>query len=252
MDIQWFKSINGYEIGGLWYPRVTAIVKIIGKPGLENWLAKQGSVEAMREKKRRITGFGNLVHDTLGKILMGEDPAIDASIAPSVNAFRDWLKSHKVKAMDVERTTVSGKYGYAGNIDVLTEIDGRFGILDIKTTDRVWDDHFIQTSAYFQAHNEGDLKKAETHWVLRVDQYEECNNCGAKRREKGGEWEVKGEKRNGFCPHEWLAVRGVCELKEADEPELYFEIFLTAKKLWEMVNRELLAGVENYAAKAAM
>lgn len=247
MDLQWFKSINGYEIEGLWYPRVTSICKVIAKPGLERWLTRQGSPEAMAEKRRKITGFGSLVHNTLEQILMGEDPKIDDSIAPSVNAFNAWYGSHKVRALDVERRIVSKKHAYAGNIDVLAEIDGKFGILDIKTADRVWDDHFIQISAYFQAHNEGGLKKAQTYWVLRVDQYEECKNCGAKRRKKGGEWEIKGFGGNSQCFHEWSAMRGVCELQEVTDHEFYLETFLTAKKLWEMINRRLLAQIENYA-----
>jgi hypothetical protein len=247
MDINFFKNLNGYEIEGLWYPRVTAIVKVIAKPGLERWLAKQGSVAAMEEKRKKITGFGHLVHDTIEKILMGEAPQVDSLILPSVEAVSRWLAAHRVRVLDVERRVVSRQHFYAGNIDVLAEIDGRFGIVDIKTGAQFWDDYFIQTSAYFQAHNEGDIKKAETHWILRVDQYQECKECGAVKRQKGGEYEIKG----GYlsCPHQWSELKGVCELQEVDDHPTYIEIFLTAKKLWEMINREQLAQIENYAGK---
>ena len=247
MDLQFFKSINGYKVEGIWHPRVTAICKIIGKPGLEKWLAKHGSVAAMTEKRNKIFGFGNLVHDTIEKMLMGEAPEVDPLISPSIDAFSNWLKAHKVKAFDVERRVVSNKHFYTGTLDALAEIDGNFGILDLKTTDRVWDDQFIQTAAYFQAHNEGDLKKAKTHWILRIDQYQECNLCGAKKREKGGEPEIKeGDKT---CPHKYSRAKGICELKEVNNHQIYLETFLTAKKLWELVNRDLLSQIENYPKK---
>lgn len=247
MDIEFFKKLNGYEIEGLWYPRVTSICKIIAKPGLERWLAKQGSPAAMAEKRRKITGFGSLVHDTLEQIMMGEDPRVDESIAPSVKAFYNWYRGRKVKALDVERRILSKEYAYAGNIDVLADIDGRFGILDIKTSDKVWDDYFIQVSAYFQAHNEGNLRKADTYWILVVDQYRECLGCGARAREKGGEMEIKGG--DVFCQHAWSEVKGICQLTEVPDHNRYFEIFLTAKRLWELINRDILAQIENYAGK---
>lgn len=245
MDIDSFKKLNGYEISGLWYPRVTSICKIIAKPGLESWFAKQGSLEALVEKRKKITGFGSLIHDVVERILMGEVPSFDSQIAPSITAFYDWYRGHKVRSLDIERRVVSNKYTYAGNIDVLTEINGKFGILDIKTTDRFWDDQFIQTAAYFQAHNEGNIRKADTHWVLRIDQYEECRQCGAKRRDKGGELEIKGG--DMLCNHNWSNTKGVCELKEVSDHNLYLEMFLTAKKLWELVNRDYLAKIENRA-----
>lgn len=248
MDVNWFKKLNGYEIQGLWYPRVTAICKIIAKPGLERWLASQGSVERMEDRRKKITNFGSQVHDTVERILMGEAPAIEPAISPSIDAFSRWLQEHRVRVLDVERKVLSKQYFYAGNIDILAELDGTFGIIDVKTGAQFWDDYFIQTAAYFQAHNEGDIRKAETHWILRIDQYQECSQCGAQRREKGGEYEIKKGYRG--CPHVWSQVQGTCELQQVDNHERYLEIFLTAKKLWELVNRETLLQMENYAANA--
>ncbi len=202
----------------------------------------------MAEKRKKITNFGSLVHETIERIMMGEDPQIDESIAPSIDAFYNWYKEHKVRALDVERRIVSRQYVYAGNIDVLAEIDGRFGVLDIKTAEKAWDDHFIQTSAYVQAYNESGLRKAETHWILVVDQFGECAKCGARARDKGGDMDIKGG--DPFCSHQWLATRGFCELVEVDDREKFLEIFLTARKLWELLNQDILAQIENYARRA--
>jgi len=247
MDLEYFKQKYGYENGGIWYPRVTAICSIIAKPGLDKWLANQGSYNAMQEKRRKITDWGTLVDKTIKKILKGESPEINPVIRPSIDAFLNWLKGHKIELFDTDRRVISKEHFYVGTLDVLNEIDGNFGILDIKTSTGFWDEQFIQTAAYFQAYNEDALEKAKTHWIFRVDQYQECINCGAKRREKGGESEIKDD--DPRCNHKWSPFKGVCELKEVDNHQTYLEMFLTAKKLWELSNRYWLNQIENYPRK---
>ncbi|MFQ6049860.1 MAG: hypothetical protein ACE5J0_02350 [Candidatus Paceibacterales bacterium] len=247
MNLDYFKWNNGYEIDGIWYPKVTAICRVIAKPGLERWLANQESFAAMQAKRKKITDWGKLVHNTIEKMLRGESPEINPAIQPSIDAFLNWLNSHKVKVFDIERRVLSKEHFYAGTLDVLGEVDGNFGILDLKTSKGIWDENFIQTAAYMQAHNEQALEKAKTHWILRIDQYQECNLCGAKRRVKGGEPEIK-EGSMG-CSHQWAPKRGIIEFKEVDSHQSYIEAFLTAKKLWEFSNRHWLSQVKNYPQK---
>ena len=244
MITKYLKWNYGHHIGGLWYPRVTSICRIISKPGLEKWLANQGSFYAMKKKRKKFTDWGNLIHETTEKILIGRMPKIDPSIRPSIDAFLNWMKNHKIDASGVEKKIVSREHVYSGILDVLGEIDGKFGIIDLKTSPVIWDDYFIQTAAYFQAYNEKAIKKAETYWILRIDQYEECSLCKAKKREKGGESEIKGGKKK--CKHKWSEPKGVCELKEVKNHKLYIDAFLTAKKLWEITNRDWLLEIKNY------
>jgi len=248
MDLEYFKQRYGYEEeGGIWYPRVTSICSIIAKPGLDKWLANQGSFTAMQEKRRKITDWGTLIDKTIKKILKGETPEINYAIRPSIDAFLDWLKSHKVELFDTDRKVLSKEHFYVGTLDVLGEVNGNLGILDIKTSSGFRDEQFIQTAAYFQAYNEEALEKAKTHWILRIDQYQECLNCGAKRREKGGESEIKEDNLN--CNHKWTQPKGICELKEVDNHQTYLDMFLTAKRLWELSNRYWLLQIENYPKK---
>jgi len=244
MDLEFLKEKNGYEINGVWYPRVTSICSIIAKPGLEKWLANQGSFTAMQKKRRKIANFGILVHDTVEKILIGENPTIHPIILPSINAFSEWLNSHKVKILDIEQRILSKEHSYSGTLDVLSEIDGELGILDLKTSSGIWNDFFIQTAAYLQAHNEQNSKKAKTHWILRIDQYQECVLCEAKKREKGGVISIKRGENN--CNHKWSEFKGVCKFKKVDDHQTYLKMFLTAKKLWELCNRDWLSQIKNY------
>jgi len=247
IPVKYLKRNSGYEINGLWYPRVTSICKIIAKPGIEKWLANQGSFYAMQKKRKKITGWGTLVHEVVEKILLGRMPQIDSDICPSIDAFLEWMKKHRIDVFGVEKRVTSKKHSYSGTLDVLGEIDGKVGILDLKTSSSIWDDHFIQTAAYFEAYNEKFSKKAETSWILRIDQYQECSICGAKKREKSGEPVIKeGKKR---CNHKWKKVKGVCELREASNIKRDLDTFLTAKKLWELSNRSWLSRVRNYPNK---
>jgi hypothetical protein len=242
MTVSDFKGKNGYEIDGEWYPRVTSICGIIEKPGLKRWLAMQGALATM--KRRKITDWGTLIHENIEKILAGKNPKIRDDIRPSINAFLEWKDSHKFKVDDIEKRIVSKKYFYSGTLDVLAEIDDKFGVLDLKTSKDIWDDHFVQTSAYLHANNEAALKRAKTHWILRIDQYQECVLCEAELRNKNGNVEIRKQDRN--CTHKWSPVRGVCELREAKDHKIYFNTFLKAKNKWEDFNKNFLTKIENY------
>ena len=244
MIVKYLKRNYGHEINGLWYPRVTSICKIIAKPGLERWFANQGSFAAMQRKRKKLTDWGTLVHNTIEKIFLGRMPKIDSAICPSIDAFLNWLRNHTIDIYSVEKKLLSKKHFYSGTLDILGKIDGKFGILDLKTSSAIWDDSFIQIAAYLQAHNETASKKAKTSWVLRVDQCQKCDLCGAEKREKGGESEIKkGKKR---CNHKWGEMKGVCEFEEVSNQQIYIDTFLTAKNLWEFSNRNWLSQIENY------
>ena len=247
LTVEEFKRKYGHEEVGFWYPRVTGICEIIAKPGLEKWLADSGSYGEMLQKRRKILDWGSAIDLAVKKIFKGESPEINPVINPSIEAFSHWVKKHKVELFAADKKVLSKKHFYAGTTDIIAEIDDDFGILDIKTSSNFWDEHFIQTAAYCQAFNETELPKVKTHWILKVDQYQECRGCGAKKREKAGRDEIKwGEPE---CKHIWSVVKGVCELKEAPEPETYIKMFLHAKKLWELANRRFLSQIENYPNK---
>ncbi len=247
MQAKYLKRHYGYGINGFWYPRVTSICGIISKPGIENWIASHGSVYAMKKRRKELTDWGSAIHDTVEKILLGKMPKIDAKVCPSIDAFLEWMKEHKVDIEGVEQRVISKKHCYAGTLDVLAQIDNTYGVLDIKTSKNIWDEHFLQTSAYFQAHNENHKTKAKTQWILKIDQFQECAICKAKRRHKGKNPEIKGGKKK--CNHEWGEVRGVCKMKEIKNYPYYKKAFLNAKKLWEFTNRDWLSQVRNYPNK---
>ncbi|HEY4475609.1 MAG TPA: hypothetical protein VJB92_02730, partial [Candidatus Paceibacterota bacterium] len=140
----------------------------------------------------------------------------------------------------VEKRVIHHDHQYAGTIDALALINGKFGVLDIKTSQAIYRDYNLQTAAYMDPLAK-ELKNLQTRWILRIDQIKTCLRCGSTLRQKGGRDKIRNGRGNGLkvCPegaHEWGELKGVVELKEFPYWKADFEAFLSAKKLWEWEN----------------
>jgi len=253
MSLEYFMKKYGHIVGGIWVPRVTAITDIVAKPGLLKYYAAQKSFEAAQRKLQNSANWGTLTHQTVEKILKGEKVEIHPKILPSIEAFLEWKYQHNLKVIDpqnhIERMIFDPDHLYAGRMDALVEIDGKLGILDIKTGTGIWDEYLLQTAAYQNAYNKmsKDNEKALTRWILRIDQYRECLICGAKIREKSGEGVIKGG--DPLCDHKFSEVKGFVEFRELPDFEKDFKAFLSAKELWEWYHRDYLNKIEIYPKK---
>jgi len=179
--------------------------------------------------------------------LTGKEPAIDPDIYPSVKVFKEFIEDRNVQVDPewVERRVANYNERYAGTVDAVAFIDGKLGVLDLKTSAAIYRDYTLQLGAYFSPIQE-ELPQLSTRWVLRVDQYQKCMACDARRRTKGGREKILAPKRgsNGVpyrtCNHEWLAMEGEVELKEFPYWHDDFQAFLGAKRLWEWENSNVL------------
>ncbi|MEK9154969.1 MAG: hypothetical protein AAB596_02805 [Patescibacteria group bacterium] len=251
VDIKHFKGMAGYEIDGIWYPRVTKIVEIKAKPALYKFYAELNNFEEGESIKKNSASEGTLIHETVEKILIGESPVIDLSIKPSIDAFMKFIeeKNIQVDAEWVEKQIVNMDERYAGTLDALALIDGKFGVLDIKTSQAIYRDYNLQTSAYMAAVDR-QFPNLQTRWILRIDQIKKCKKCRAIFRSKGGRDKIRPF-RNGkiampMCEegqHEWSELLGEIELQEFPYWQEDFKAFLGAKKLWEWENEYWLKQV---------
>jgi len=91
-NLQHFKGISGYEIDGVWYPRVTKIVEIKAKPALYKFYAEMNNFDEGEAIKKKSADEGTLIHETVEKILVGEKPEIDPSINPAITDFIKFLE----------------------------------------------------------------------------------------------------------------------------------------------------------------
>ncbi|OGN05559.1 MAG: hypothetical protein A2831_03370 [Candidatus Yanofskybacteria bacterium RIFCSPHIGHO2_01_FULL_44_17] len=234
-----FKKATGYEIDGVWYPRVTSIVSIKAKPALYHFYAGQASFAAGEAVKAKSAEEGTLLHETVEAILKGEDSPIPDSVAPAVSAFLDFKKQNEIIPQQIEARIISKKHHYAGTLDCLAELNGQLGVLDIKTSYAIYRDYGIQTAAYVEALSEAPSMPSLKRWILRLDQARHCiKGCGSKMREKGGNIKIRPAKgvAAARCPHVWGDLLGEVELKELPGQEQDIKAFLASKALWEWEN----------------
>lgn len=232
-----FKTNNGYTINDAWYPRVTRIVSIKSKPGLANFYNEVGAASA-KAISARSAEEGTLVHEVAEAMLLGETPVIPLSIEPAMSAFQSFLASKEIETApeQVERRILHPEHRYAGTIDVVARINGKLGVLDIKTSQAIYRDYNLQTAAYMEALLP-DFPELETRWIVRIDQSSRCNLCGANKRVKGGREKIKPPRGSIACAeHEWCEVEGIVEVQEFPDWKSDFEAFLGAKRLWEWEN----------------
>jgi len=250
MTIQAFKEKYGYEIEGIWVPRVTAITSSTGRShGVQG--DKYSTAFAARIGLQQAAEWGTIIHETVEKLLQGEDHVVSAKIAISINEFQDWYKQRPFQLFDakknIERRVYDLRKGYAGTVDIIAEVQGKVSIIDLKTSTGIWKEHALQTAAYLNAYNESsgdEAAECETRWILRIDQYQECEGCYAKRREKYGRARTSGG--NPLCNHQWSLTKGEIEFKELEHYDKDIEAFFAAKVKWEERNKEMLSQIPNY------
>ncbi len=232
-----FKEQSGYTIDDLWYPRVTKIVSIKSKPALLRFYAEAASYKAAQAITQKSAEEGTMLHEAVEALLLGKNPDVPPLIAPAVRAFREFWERRGIQTKPelVERRVVSRDHRYAGTVDALALIDGKFGVLDIKTSQAIYRDYNLQTSAYMEA-LKGEFPTLQTRWILKIDQTQTCNRCGGIRRTKGGREKTRNTRAVCEGEHDWSEVRGDIELKEFPYWQTDFEAFLGAKKLWEWEN----------------
>lgn len=244
-DAAEFMGEMGHDRNGTWYPRVTKILDVKSKPALEIFMREAGSFEAAEDIKNKSAEEGSLVHEVVQKVATGQPVEIPKEIAPCVTAYQEFASQRGIFMHPdfIERAVISHKNRYTGTVDALAEIDGKFGVLDIKTATGFYREYNLQTAAYVLALQEQESKRAlslprdiETRWILRINQHKICTICGASLREKGGRSKVRQTRVVNPCAdeeHTWGPVEGDIELKEF--PYYYGDTkaFLAAKTLWE-------------------
>jgi len=236
MTVDFFKTKFGYEIDGVWFPRVTSITSTF--PFQKKWIGIQQAAE-----------WGTSIHEAIEAILRGETIVPEQRMTTTIDTFLEWRKQFPLRIVnptnDIEKRVYDVDHGYAGTIDIIAEVDGVRGIIDLKTSTAIVKEHALQTAAYLQAYNKTKgIVECETRWILRLDQYQECMGCLAKKREKYGMARSSGGKET--CNHQWSQVKGEVEFKEFRDIEKDFGAFLDSKERWEWTNKEWLSKIPNY------
>lgn len=159
---------DAYLINDRHYDRITTVLNIIAKPGLEKWKRKVGFVKA-DEIMRESAILGKEVHAICEEVNKGRDPINGFWLAEGgkqprwvevrgtrlqsyYDGYTDWYERNIRQVVLVERTTWSDEHGYAGTPDTYAELKGKFAgalaLLDNKTSKYLSWVYRLQTAAY--------------------------------------------------------------------------------------------------------
>jgi hypothetical protein len=128
------------------------------------------SKSAHKIKKQEAAKIGTITHDWIEKYIKGEQPAMperkESQIG--VNAFLDWVSANKVKVLSSERIVYSKKYDYVGKMDIEAKVNGELCLIDIKTSNGIYNSYNLQTAAYVKADEEESKRKYNGRWIVRL------------------------------------------------------------------------------------
>lgn len=86
-----------------------------------------------------------------------------------ITAFLAWEKQYSPVYVPRNKPVYSRKYGYVGEPDFICSINGSAPVvIDIKTSDKIYGDYYLQVASYTQAIVEEEGEIYETPAILRI------------------------------------------------------------------------------------
>lgn len=186
LDERWYAvpqmdEETGLPSGYQYLPSSTWIASNYPKGiGFWKWLADKGWDEAQAIKEA-AGSRGSKVHQVAGDLedgktiplssqypnpKTGEPEEFTAEEMDCIVSFCKWHEKTNPKLIAQELTVVGD--GYAGTLDKIYLIDGQIVIVDLKTSQNIWEEHRLQISSY--SHANFDLKElgiSEKDWEAR-------------------------------------------------------------------------------------
>lgn len=122
------------------------------------------------EAKAKAAAVGDEVHKWAEAYIGGLKPEMpeqrEAQIG--VTAFLEWEDANKVKFISSERVVYSRKHDYIGKMDIEAKVNGKLCLLDIKTSNGIYNEMYMQTAAYVMADQEESKRKYHGRYLIRV------------------------------------------------------------------------------------
>lgn len=134
-------------------PSVTTIIKLLNKPSITKWANYMGFKHIyVKDILEETSRFGTLIHYIINLII--NDKKLDISlhhrdkfkVYSTLDKFLSWYKSHEVKPILTEEKLVTDTFG--GTVDFYGIVDGKYTIVDFKTSKSIHLTMFIQLALY--------------------------------------------------------------------------------------------------------
>ena len=133
------------------------------------------SMDAHRETKDNAADIGTKIHAWIEgyikfKMGLGELPErpTDPAIILGVNGWLSFVEEHEIEYIASEKLVYSMANDFVGTLDLKARIDGKLAMLDIKSSNGLYNSVLMQTAAYLKADEEESGDQYETRWAVRV------------------------------------------------------------------------------------
>ncbi len=147
------------------YLSVTTILSVIDKPALRYWFGKQVYLAmvnnpALQEKEALSAPYkvsdtakdrGTTIHSIVEAYKKGSTINLEGTpeaLQGFVKAFYRAMQEIDITFLEQEKTIFSKTHKIAGTLDLLAKVNGSIYVLDIKTGKDIYQEAFLQTSAY--------------------------------------------------------------------------------------------------------
>lgn len=114
-----------------------------------------GKEKAHRKALDKAADIGSQVHGLIEWNLrrqlgqqVGAEPRVVDDAQWAFMAFQDWAGSVSLKPRYIEQTVWSRRYGYAGTMDLLADVNGMLTLVDFKTGKAIYGEAHLQNVAY--------------------------------------------------------------------------------------------------------
>lgn len=201
---------------GDYYPSATTILEAYPKPfALLQWMKEMGSdSDAIRDAAGER---GSAVHklteqyDLGGQVeLMGSDgqPGYSLEVWKMLERYVDFSDRFSPSYDMIEEQVLSPDLGYAGTLDRVGTIEGKKYLIDIKTSNGIYNSYWLQLAAYREALLKEQGVKVDGVAILWLN---------AKTRTNGKAGDIQGMG--------WQMVT-------REKTDKDFELFQATQKLW--------------------
>lgn len=186
-------------------PSVTTILKLLNKPSLCKWANYLGFKRENIDKVLELSAEkGTAVHAVLNSLLFGTEYEVQfygdftqTYMNKMLDNFNNWRSNHMLEPIFGEKQFACDEFG--GTVDLYCKLDGKYTILDFKTSKKFYSSMFIQLSAYY--------------YMLNLKEYQVDQVCILLINDK-------------ICMHKIMKVEDIND---------YVDIFILLSKLFNKV-----------------
>ena len=228
-----FTDNRFYELNGNFYPSVTTILQAYPKDaGFYKWLKDVGNdADAVRdaagERGTTVHKLTELYDDGMEVSLVSEDGRLNFSMQEwaMFERYVNFRNRFPLEILASEMQLISQTFEEAGTLDRYIILNGKRMIIDIKTSNQVYDHYWLQLAAYKRMFEEASGEKVEAVGILWLN---------ARTRTDGTKGAIQGEG--------W-------QLLTREDTTKDLALYEATKMLWKAQNGNVIPRETSYTLK---